>query len=714
MTVACFLVTINSTQAAETVDGLAPKNILQTKLDFQKKIFSAKATPCRIYVDTKGRHGCYSPRGGVTAPTFDIFDKKTLSKFLKLSQTEVLKTAHIVLLNSKVYTVTNINEITKTGQVAGVIVYRQNKYNVSDHIPDELNLGEQSRWNPKGTNFLSKSINMPLTFVDSHQQETIQLLRASAKWNRDYNPSGIESAIMVSMDLYSGRKDLNREKCVDFNFDNFGRCSEIEGYSVWSTFDPRSSTSKESGTKKIFVTTGIDSTSLFYDKSDGANSGASGYIALLTAIDALSFFFRNNPARKQEVKREIVIGLFNGEIQNRQGSKLFIDALINKCPKDRHVPSMKGYDFPVCNLTGTTMEGYEMSGYISPLSMYDLNENLEYVLSVDQVGKAEGSDKNAESMYIFGGRIDDKLSKAVESDNSPIINMFRMLHKYGNNDTTNKVMPIKSGVIPPPLNSRDNKDDNNVPPSPLDSFVEKSTRIDFQNPQKNSAVLTGYKSTYTNKFYRSAFDDVNNINRKDLYKFSTTLAKALYVMLITDDLHSDNLLLQSMKLLPVNLIVNETLLNDMINCTLITWSNPICKIASEFDIGLNDFNPNLTSKYVELDESRLYTQFAREFLAKSTCNEYDELPADNCDDSCLDCVGHKCMRNSKAWYWKSASVSESDILMIPTYDSSAFEIKIYRSDPISLEWAFVGVGIFLLGLWFGFAKLLIKFKLKQF
>ena len=69
------------------------------------------------------------------------------------------------------------------------------------------------------------------------------------------------------------------------------------------------------GTKKIFITTGIDSTSLFYDKSDGANSGASGYIALLTAIDALSNYFRNNPARKQEVKREIVIGLFNGEIK---------------------------------------------------------------------------------------------------------------------------------------------------------------------------------------------------------------------------------------------------------------------------------------------------------------------------------------------------------------------------------------------------------------
>ena len=90
------------------------------------------------------------------------------------------------------------------------------------------------------------------------------------------------------------------------------------------------------------------------------------------------------------------------------------------------------------------MEGYEMSGYISPLSMYDLNENLEYVLSIDQVGKAEGRDNNVESMHIFGGGIDDKLSKADDNDNSPIINMFRLLHKYGNNDTANKVMPIKS------------------------------------------------------------------------------------------------------------------------------------------------------------------------------------------------------------------------------------------------------------------------------
>ena len=63
----------------------------------------------------------------------------------------------------------------------------------------------------------------------------------------------VSKAMMVSMDLYSGGKDLNRKK-VDFRHGNFERCSKIEGYSVWSTFDPRSSTSKESGTtKKIFV-----------------------------------------------------------------------------------------------------------------------------------------------------------------------------------------------------------------------------------------------------------------------------------------------------------------------------------------------------------------------------------------------------------------------------------------------------------------------------
>jgi hypothetical protein len=220
-------------------------------------------------------------------------------------------------------------------------------------------------------------------------------------------------------------------------------------------------------------------------------------------------------------------------------------------------------------------------------------------------------------------------------------------------------------------------------------------------------VLTGYKSTYTNKYYHSLFDNIDNINRKDLYKFSTALAKALYVMSIASDLNSDEL--------PTNLIVNETLLNDMINCTLISWSSPNCKIASEFRIGLNDYNKNSISKYIQSDESFLYTALVREFLAKSTCNDYDQLPNDGCDGkTCVDYVGNKCVKKSKAWFWKSSSVLKNDILMEPVYDSNAYEIKVYRSDPILLEWAFVGIGIFLLGLWFGCAKLFITFKLKEF
>ena len=75
------------------------------------------------------------------------------------------------------------------------------------------------------------------------------------------------------------------------------------------------------------------------------------------------------------------------------------------------------------------------------------------------------------------------------------------------------------------------------------------------------------------------------------------------------------------------------------------------------------------------------------------------------------------MRNSKAWYWKSAEVCwKMRFRVIPTYDSSAFEIRMYRSDPVWLEWAFVGVGIFfLLGLCgLVLQKVLIKIKLKQF
>ena len=71
----------------------------------------------------------------------------------------------------------------------------------------------------------------------------------------------------------------------------------------------------------------------------------------------------------------------------------------------------------------------------------------------------------------------------------------------------------------------------------------------------------------------------------------------------------------------------------------------LLSVANEFNIGLSsdsDEDDLLLSKYVQRDESFLYTSFAREFLSKITCNDYHELP-NGCDqDDCMDCVGNKC------------------------------------------------------------------------
>ena len=52
--------------------------------------------------------------------------------------------------------------------------------------------------------------------------------------------------------------------------------------------------------------------------------------------------------------------------------------------------------------------------------------------------------------------------------------------------------------------------------------------------------------------------------------------------------------------------------------------------------------------------------------------------------------------------------------MEPIYESNAYEIRIYRKDQILLEWAFVGIGMVLLSLWFFCIKLFVKTKLKEF
>ena len=48
------------------INGL-DHDLLSSKLNFEQKVFTSTSTPCRVQVDNNGRHGCYSPRGGVAA-----------------------------------------------------------------------------------------------------------------------------------------------------------------------------------------------------------------------------------------------------------------------------------------------------------------------------------------------------------------------------------------------------------------------------------------------------------------------------------------------------------------------------------------------------------------------------------------------------------------------------------------------------------------------
>ena len=81
--ISILLVSTTSTTTTTNTNN----NNNNAKLTFERKIFTADAYPCRVHVDDHGRHGCYSPRGGVVAPTFDIFTKNDIINFLHLSKT---------------------------------------------------------------------------------------------------------------------------------------------------------------------------------------------------------------------------------------------------------------------------------------------------------------------------------------------------------------------------------------------------------------------------------------------------------------------------------------------------------------------------------------------------------------------------------------------------------------------------------------------------
>jgi hypothetical protein len=634
-------------------------------------------SPCLGLAGGSGRRGCFSPRGGVTAPGFNIEDQGDVSEFARAAK-NIFKIQHVAILSSSLFTVDNLNFLNSTNMLACVIV----KWPPNGIKPSSFNMGEKNIWNPEGTGYALMNLGFPIFVV--RNETAIRRLKSSSTWNRKNCPSGVGSAEVIFVDAYGGGLNLDVRLCEQFNsaLNGIERCRAVSGMSVWATAFHQQSKGGGIGigAEKIVVATGMDSTSLFFsDNAPGGNQGTSGYVAVIAAIEALSKLER---AKKEMIRREIVIGLFDGEVEGQSGSNSFAEASSSGCPSSSIIPSDPTFHRKACNTSSQAMKkkwGNSVpGGYIAPLEMFDLSNDISYLVAVDQVGRTKDGDA---IVYAFGSDPADPVLTALQTS--------QVRGGSGSRVQTGK----------PPANAP-----HLLPPSPADAFLRRKL------VRGEAMVYAGYESTISNKYYHSMFDDIHNVDRDDIAAFATTLSRTLFLLATADDLSSPLSLQSASEKIPGTLQADKEFVNSLVNCTLQSWD---CLLTREYSVSKGQpYDSEVVSKFVGFSG---YNQLAREILSRLTySSDFESLkdcPPDLAD--CPDCVHGKCLPNSTAWFWTSSSTDAASP-MRPFYDSTAYELSIFRKDLVGFEWSVLVAAIFTMGVSIIFGKLFRKHKIKIF
>lgn len=106
-----------------------------------------------------------------------------------------------------------------------------------------------------------------------------------------------------------------------------GMCLPLGGQSVISSLWNFTADDEEKDV--VYVTSRMDTTSLFHDVTPGSEGYTSGLVVMLVAQITLSEYIRENDLSREDIKRKLVFSYFNGEAYDYIGSKKFVYDLIN-------------------------------------------------------------------------------------------------------------------------------------------------------------------------------------------------------------------------------------------------------------------------------------------------------------------------------------------------------------------------------------------------
>ncbi|XP_015792988.1 nicastrin [Tetranychus urticae] len=321
--------------------------------------------------------------------------------------------------------------------------------------------------------------------------------------------------LFIHMNAAKDSKTCIRRNGYSVQLDNAIRyCDPLGSFNIFNPFIPINSNFTVPDKSLIVVASRLDSFSLFFDKTPGADSPVTSIAVILSIAETLGKI-RDKITSKQKANRNILFSLFNGESFDYIGSGRATYDLKKKILKGLSTSDLKQLDL-------TTL-------------------SLDHLSSFIELGQL--APHSSDDIYLHTDPISTKDPTTLSLVNALIANLKK----------------------PTTISLKESPKDLPLPPASFQSFLRENLKLP-------GVFLANHNGLYENKFYNSFADDYSNVEfEKDsksdakivqhLANISTQISQALYEML-TDE--SD-----------LSIKSDPNTISDLLYCFIIDASCPL-------------------------------------------------------------------------------------------------------------------------------------------
>lgn len=484
----------------------------------------------RLFHST-GAVGCRSLSDGDIAPLFPVGSAAELAQFASGDGAyQESDEKYVLVLSEALLDVTVLEPAL--ARVAGVFLYPDgtNATSFATSTPQgdgtvdgALNPFSATKvaWNAAGNGFQERELPFPVVLLEDATVAADFVARA-----RTNVQDGAGATYKAFMNYYFGPPDMDSQRCLAFeNIYNqrSPKCDPIGGQSVYAIRGD--ATAREI----VLAMTSMDATAFSHVLAPGANTGASGLVALLAAAFALRVI------PDSAFNKRLVFAAFQAEKYGFVGSRKFLSDL-----QAFTAAPATACAFPVADSLSPFGSSLCTEPMLSSTAFANLTlADIEYAIAVDQVGVLPPSGN-------FTVHVNPHSASANASANSSTATT--LVDAIVN-------APSAAGTVGVGTTSA-------LPPTPLLSFVNDA---EFGRKDLVSAVFAGYDSAYTSLSFNSRHDVFESLDVAAVTKAAQVLAEALYQLAATTP-SSD---------VVKTIQVDAALVTEMLQCVSADWRCPL-------------------------------------------------------------------------------------------------------------------------------------------